>query len=83
MNIFLNARFFHKNNSRDRFIFIILMIIIIQKIYSEYFQQITLKIKGPGIKTIFGNQGKHIFNEDNYPNSVNINGQSKFIVSYF
>jgi surface protein len=69
----------------NKFIFIIILNIIIKKFYNDecylniyYFANITLKIKGIGIKNVLSNY----FNKNYYPDEISINGIKQNEVSY-
>ena len=81
-----NLIFSNKNYSFYSFIFFLTINISINALFNKYeiykivyhFTNITLRIKGNGNKQIFGS----MFNKNNYPNKVYINGLMQDVVNY-
>ena len=82
MNKIINSHFIYKNN--DEFIFLFIMIIVIQQIFSDNldFPNITLIIKGDGYRDIFGNKVNASFDKKNFPDSIKIDGYRQFKEDY-
>ena len=78
MNKIFNEIFVYKNNNGDKFICLIIIIIIIQEIYNEHQPNITLKIKGGGYRNIFGHE--YLFNKTNYQYLIKINESKRYII---
>ena len=78
MNKIFKAHFFYKNNNAHKFIFLFIMMFIIQDVYNELLQTISLKITGTGKINIIGTDYKDIFP----PSSVKINTNKQYKEDY-
>ena len=55
---------------------------ILFEIFHSRNSKITLKIKGIGVSTVFGNETNYNFNSSNFPNKININGKNQDTIEY-
>ena len=60
-------------------------LLLLMNLYSLKFTNpnITLKIKGTGLKNIFGNQTGQSFQKKYYPNKIYINGNKQDIIAHY